>query len=495
MQAHLRSGAVPLSKPRSSHPAHAAASAKPPADPHRIVAAEFLAGAGPGSSLPAPSHAEIAFAGRSNVGKSSLINTLLSRKSLVRTSSTPGSTRQINLYEARAADGAVFHLVDLPGYGFTHRSKGERTAWASLIEGYLGTRSTLAAVVILVDVRRGLEDDDRELIAFIDAATPPSRRPVQVVLVATKLDKEPRSARKTALRRLQEGGARKVLGFSSVTGEGREDLWRALRRAALGEPPPAADPGPEAAPVPEVVQTGGAEPGLVQPVGEPTGQSKRLTLTAQIPLHGRCMGGGENLSRAERDALDAAAMARILAGDDSGLSELYDRHAPLVFGVAVKILRDQNEAEDVVHDAFVAIVERADQFRPERGSLVAWLVTTVRNLALDRGRRRVRRSQITEEELRHEPVEPVPSPESLSWLEQRRAAVAAALDRISEAQRRTLEIAFFEGLTYPEIAEREGVPLGTVKSRAARALAALRAALGGDLQALDDDPRIRDLEP
>ena len=199
------------------------------------------------------------------------------------------------------------------------------------------------------------------------------------------------------------------------------------------------------------------------------------------------MGGQENLSRAERDALDAAAMARILTGDDSGLSELYDRHAPFVLGVALKILRDQNEAEDVVHDAFVAVVERADQFRPERGSLIAWLCTTVRNLALDRGRRRVRRSQITDEELRHEPVEPVPSPEALSWLEHRRAAVAAALGRISEAQRRTLEVAFFEGLSYPEIAEREGVPLGTVKSRAARALAALRVALDGDLGPFPDD--------
>jgi RNA polymerase sigma-70 factor (ECF subfamily) len=193
------------------------------------------------------------------------------------------------------------------------------------------------------------------------------------------------------------------------------------------------------------------------------------------------MGDGETISRAARDALDLSAMQRILAGDDSGLEELYDRHAPLVFGVALKIVREQSEAEDVVHDAFVTIVERADQFRPDRGSVVAWLVTTVRNLALDRARRRARRAQITDEELRHEPVEPVPDPEALSWLEKRRAAIVVALDRVPEAQRRTLEIAFFEGLSYPEIAEREGVPLGTVKSRAARALAALRAALEGEL--------------
>jgi RNA polymerase sigma-70 factor (ECF subfamily) len=195
------------------------------------------------------------------------------------------------------------------------------------------------------------------------------------------------------------------------------------------------------------------------------------------------MGDGETISRAARDALDLVAMQRILAGDDAGLAELYDRHAPLVFGVALKIVRDQNEAEDVVHDAFVTIVERADQFRPERGSVVAWLVTTVRNLALDRARRRARRAQITDEELRYEPSEPVADPEALSWLEHRRAAMLAALAKVPEAQRRTLEVAFFEGLSYPEIAEREGVPLGTVKSRAARALAALRAALEGELGA------------
>jgi GTP-binding protein len=270
VQAQLRSGALPLSKPaapttpatgpgsprsprkrhdhaKTAGPAGAASEPRPgeptapkgpgAADPLRIVVAEFLAGAGPGSDLPAPTHAEIAFAGRSNVGKSSLVNTLVSRRNLVRTSSTPGSTRQLNLYEARAADGTTLHLVDLPGYGFTRRSKGEQKQWATLIEGYLGTRSTLAAVVIVVDVRRGLEDDDRELITFIAAAQPPSRRPVTVLVVATKLDKEPRSARKTALRRLEDRAGCRVLGFSAVTGEGTPELWRALRIAALGEVP------------------------------------------------------------------------------------------------------------------------------------------------------------------------------------------------------------------------------------------------------------------
>lgn len=184
-------------------------------------------------------------------------------------------------------------------------------------------------------------------------------------------------------------------------------------------------------------------------------------------------------SRSERDALDIHAMQRICAGDDTAVAELYDRYAAMGLGLALKIVRDAQEAEDVVHDAFVAIVERADQYKPERGTVVAWFVTTVRNLSLDRTRRRTRRAQITEEELRHEPAEPVLDPESLSWAMRERDAVRKALDKLSPAQRHTLEIAFFEGLSYPEIAERENIPLGTVKSRAARALSALRAALEG----------------
>lgn len=197
------------------------------------------------------------------------------------------------------------------------------------------------------------------------------------------------------------------------------------------------------------------------------------------------MAGGEQ-SRAERDALDAGAMQRICDGDDAAVAELYDRYSPVALGLAVKIIRDPIEAEDVVHDAFVAIVERADQYRPERGSVVAWLVTTVRNLSLDRSRRRVRRAQITDEELQHEPREPVESPELAAWLERDREAVRGALAKLSGAQRETLEVAFFEGLSYPEVAERDGVPLGTVKSRAARALSALREALDGAVESHDE---------
>lgn len=189
------------------------------------------------------------------------------------------------------------------------------------------------------------------------------------------------------------------------------------------------------------------------------------------------MEGRDGPGRAGRDALDAAAIRRICGGDDAALAELYDRYAPVALGLALKIVREPSEAEDVVHDAFVAIVERAAQYRAERGSVAAWLVTTVRNLALDRARRRARRAQITEEELRHEPLEEILDPEAIAWAARDREAVHQALAALSPAQRATLEIAFFEGLSYPEIAEREGVPLGTVKSRAARALQALRSVL------------------
>jgi GTP-binding protein len=220
----------------------------------RIVDAKFLAAAAPGTELPAPITVEVAFGGRSNVGKSSLINAMLERKNLVRTSSTPGSTRQLNLYEARARDGAVFHLVDLPGYGYTKRSRSETASWKQLVESYLRGRPTLAAMVLLVDVRRGLEDDDRELCEFVADLTgvprPGGREGVELLLVATKLDKLSRSAQRPALQKVvRDAGVRaRVLGFSAVTGEGRAELWTAIRRASGLELPAGVDQGEGAPP-------------------------------------------------------------------------------------------------------------------------------------------------------------------------------------------------------------------------------------------------------
>jgi RNA polymerase sigma-70 factor, ECF subfamily len=173
-------------------------------------------------------------------------------------------------------------------------------------------------------------------------------------------------------------------------------------------------------------------------------------------------------------------MLRLRRGDCAALGELYRRYARLVFTVAMTTLHDRQDAEDVAHDAFIAVVERAQQFDPSRGSPLAWLIATARNLAIDLGRRQARRARILDEGLRHEPTEPSPQPDARSSLERRRAELDTWLACITAAQRRTLEIAFEEGLSYAEIATREGVRLGTVKSRAARGLHTLRAALGAD---------------
>lgn len=202
------------------------------ADPDDIVSASFVAAAVPGHVLPEGKGAEIAFAGRSNVGKSSLINTLVQRKNLVRTSSTPGSTRQVNLFEARARDGAVFHFVDLPGYGFAKRSKAEQDAWAGLIEAYLSSRAELSALVLIVDARRGILDEERDLIAFVENTSKLRGRAIHLCLVATKIDKLPRASQFGAVAKLEKEAGRKVIAFSAETGEGRRVLLKALRRYA-----------------------------------------------------------------------------------------------------------------------------------------------------------------------------------------------------------------------------------------------------------------------
>ncbi len=174
---------------------------------------------------------------------------------------------------------------------------------------------------------------------------------------------------------------------------------------------------------------------------------------------------------------DAELLRLIATGNVEAMGDLYDRYASTLFPIALRIVRDRSEAEDVVHDSFVAVSERANQYAQERGSVIAWLVTLVRNLSIDRTRRRDRRGVLAREVVAHEPPPVVPSPEQLTSDASEREKIRRALAKLPDAQRQTLEVAFFEGLSYPEIAAREDVPLGTIKSRAARALAALREAL------------------
>lgn len=182
---------------------------------------------------------------------------------------------------------------------------------------------------------------------------------------------------------------------------------------------------------------------------------------------------------------DVQLLGLIAGGDVSAVGELYDRHSPALFPIALRIVRDRSEAEDVLHDAFIAVYERASQYAADRGTVIAWLVTLVRNLSIDRMRRRERRGALTRELLPHEPPASVRDPERLTSDASEREKIRRALALLPEAQRLTLEVAFFEGLSYPEIAAREGVPLGTIKSRAARALSALRDALVKEGIALD----------
>lgn len=170
-------------------------------------------------------------------------------------------------------------------------------------------------------------------------------------------------------------------------------------------------------------------------------------------------------------------LARIAKGDQDALGALYDRYASTLFPVALRIMRSRAEAEDVLHDAFVIVSERASQYAAERGSVVSWLVTLVRNLCIDRARRHERRGLLIQKEARESASGDARPADVLIDDAAERARVRAALAILPAAQRETLLVAFFEGLSYPEIAERDGVPLGTIKSRAARAMAALREEL------------------
>ena len=191
----------------------------------------FVAGAAVPQRLPPAGIAEVAFAGRSNVGKSSLINALTGRGALARTSRTPGRTQQINFFDL----GGRLMVVDLPGYGYARASKANIAAWTALVDGYLKGRGALRRAMLLIDARHGPMASDREVMAMLDAAA------VVYQVVLTKADKTTPEGLETVARATDGALARRAAAHPEIaitsahTGAGIPELRAAL--AALAAPP------------------------------------------------------------------------------------------------------------------------------------------------------------------------------------------------------------------------------------------------------------------
>jgi len=210
-----------------------------------VEEAAFVAEARALADLPPATTPEIAIAGRSNVGKSTLLNRLAARKGLARTSKTPGRTRGLVMFALRfrrGGEGAAaapvdeLRLVDLPGYGYAQVSQAERRGWQPLIEGYTRTRRALALFVVLIDARRGIEDEERQLYEWLGTENVPAQ------IVFTKVDKLSASARgllRDRARAAFRGGGRAAgpLFVSGQTGEGVDALWGAIFEAVRGLAP------------------------------------------------------------------------------------------------------------------------------------------------------------------------------------------------------------------------------------------------------------------
>ena len=198
----------------------------PPVSLFGSLLAEFIVSAAGPDQFPSDGLAEIAFLGRSNVGKSSLINSLIGIRGLAHTSSTPGRTQTINFY--RVNRGAVANLdaccfVDLPGYGYAKVPRQRAAAWKKLIESYLINRQTLRLSVIILDVRRGWMPMDVELKRWLEVN---ERR---YLVIATKMDKVNQSDAQRGLTAIRKEGV-EPLPFSATTGRGVREIWQAIAK-------------------------------------------------------------------------------------------------------------------------------------------------------------------------------------------------------------------------------------------------------------------------
>jgi GTP-binding protein len=191
----------------------------------KILRAEFVKSCVQLSDCPKDDLPEIAIVGRSNVGKSSLLNCLLQRRGLAKTSGTPGKTRLINFFKTTLGlnPPATFFVVDLPGYGYANASMTQRAEWGAMVENYLAHRPALRGLIVLLDIRREPGPQDQQLLLWMDAYKIP------FFLVATKSDQVPRGRQSTAIKNIKaslppSAENQAILLFSSKTGEGREDL-------------------------------------------------------------------------------------------------------------------------------------------------------------------------------------------------------------------------------------------------------------------------------
>lgn len=179
------------------------------------------------SKIPDNMYNEVAFAGKSNVGKSSLINALMNRKSLARTSSQPGKTQTINFYNINDA----MYLVDLPGYGYAKVSEQEKEKWGKMIERYLQTSKKLKAVFLLIDIRHDPSANDRQMYEWM------VYQGYAPIIIATKLDKIKRSQLQKNIKAIREGlqvqPGTIIIPFSAETKQGRDEIWELIDSLVL----------------------------------------------------------------------------------------------------------------------------------------------------------------------------------------------------------------------------------------------------------------------